>query len=95
MRSKSSRKTPLIIAVKKGYIQIIENLIENGADLNEVDGKGRSPIDVACKNNQVHTLQLLLKAGANVKDDKNSFNSLHFAVSKEKDNLTFLLLNYG
>ena len=42
-------KTPLHLAMKKGNIDIIELLIENGANTKIKDKKGKKPIDYASR----------------------------------------------
>jgi len=42
-------QTPLHLAVKSGKIEIIELLMDNGADKSIKDNKGKKPFDYATK----------------------------------------------
>lgn len=59
--------TALFHAVENTYIQIVEVLMKNGADINLRDYKGLTPLMIACgsKNADVHreTIQCIFKNG--------------------------------
>ncbi|MHC4570142.1 MAG: ankyrin repeat domain-containing protein, partial [Planctomycetota bacterium] len=40
-------ETPLCVAVRWGYQDIAELLLENGADINAKDSGGKTPFDIA------------------------------------------------
>lgn len=57
--------TPLMAAQLGGNIDIVRQLIEAGADINEVDEWHRSALEMACQAQRVEAAKLLLKFGAN------------------------------
>ena len=57
--------TPLIIAIQGKKRQFFEILIDSSADVNVVDGEGRSPIHHACQQANYKFLDRLIDIGAN------------------------------
>lgn len=62
-------KTPLIIAVGNSYIDTTKILIENGANINEVDFEGWSALSYAVNNGDIEIAKLLLENKAKIKDE--------------------------
>lgn len=62
-------KTPLIIAVGNSYIDTAKILIENGANINEVDFEGWSALSYAVNNGDIEIAKLLLTNKAKIKDE--------------------------
>lgn len=60
-------KNPLIIACKYGFLDIVMELLEAGADININDGYNK-PLTVACENGQTSIVRALLKVGAAVNE---------------------------
>jgi ankyrin repeat protein len=46
--NKYDSETPLIIASRKGYLEIVELLLKNRADINKSDQDGETPLHKAC-----------------------------------------------
>ncbi|KAI0544071.1 hypothetical protein F4679DRAFT_577122 [Xylaria curta] len=68
--------TPLSWAAEKGYLQVMQLLIEKGADIesrDRRDSSGWTPLLWAARNGNLEIVQLLIEHGANVesKDDYN------------------------
>jgi len=66
----------------------IERQLEEGADIQEVDVEGNTPLHVACEapRNEIAVLQTVLEAGANV--NANNFNGLaplHFVCLRKSN----------
>lgn len=59
-------KTPLHYAVTNRKSEIIELLIERGAEVGAADVTGMTPLHVAATLNRVHEAILLLEAGADL-----------------------------
>ena len=60
-----SGETPLTGALRSANVNTISRLIEAGAKVNHVDGKGKYPVCVAASRGDVEIIRLLAKHGAN------------------------------
>eukprot|EP00833_Pecoramyces_ruminatium_P010190 jgi/Orpsp1_1/1184222/evm.model.c7180000088600.1 len=58
--------TPLMKACKKGYTDIVNNLIDKKAKLEYVNKKGNTALIIACENNYLNIIRVLLGFGANI-----------------------------
>ncbi|XP_078608281.1 uncharacterized protein LOC144880137 isoform X2 [Branchiostoma floridae x Branchiostoma japonicum] len=56
----------LIIAAQEGHMEVVQQLLEAGAELNDTDQDGCTPLYMAASKNHVDVVQQLLKAGAEV-----------------------------
>ena len=56
--------SPLFVAILNGYKGMVKLLITNGADLNEKDYDGRTPLQYAEFRNRTEIIELLRKHGA-------------------------------
>ena len=57
--------TPLLHAVRQGYVQAVEALLDGGADIDQVSaGDGTSPLLMATINSQYDAALLLIERGA-------------------------------
>jgi len=54
--------TPLHLAAKKGYPDIVRMLVNSGADIDALDGAGKKPIEVALENRFIRSSDILFKA---------------------------------
>lgn len=67
-------QTPLHIACNSGSLEIVKLLVENAADLEQCDGKGNTPLMIACRWKPA-IVEYLISKGANInainKDKKN------------------------
>lgn len=87
--------TPLIVAAEKGYLPIVEYLVEKGADVNnEVvwnysDGASKhSALYNACTKNMFNTAEYLIKKGADV----NFVDMQGFSVLQRSNDLSIITL---
>lgn len=62
---------PLSLAVVKGDVETVKKFIEYGADVNETNEQGVTPLMFAARYNRVDMMQLLLSNGAK-KDAKDN-----------------------
>ncbi len=78
--------TPLLLAAEDGDIEIIEELIELGADANIKDDNGKTALMDAAHEGDIDVVETLLEAGVDVSlTDRSGFSALHAAVlSKDK-----------
>lgn len=88
--------TSLMFAIEKGNLDIIDILIEKGADVNKADKSGCTPIQNlgVYKEDAVEILYRLLKAGANP-NYESDYPLLLQAVDQDDITMVLLLLNSG
>lgn len=55
--------TPLITASRKKYISIVKLLLEKGVDINAIDEKNCTSLDIASWNGCIEIVKLLLEEG--------------------------------
>jgi len=70
--------TPIMEAASKGLIDVIQLLIENGAELNHQSKSGQTALILAVGNGQIDAARMILEAGANF-----SFKD-HLGMSAQK-----------
>jgi len=92
-------ETPLYLAVKQGLLDIVHEMLSQGADPNVHDGD-KIPLCAACYNSDVGLVETLLKVGAdpNVTDYSDgtvTMLPLFIAVQKGNQELAEMLLNGG
>ena len=92
----SSGNTPLYYVVKKGNIEIVKLLLENGADPNTPDSAGETPLSLAVGYRHIEIVKLLLENGAdpNIPDSKRRA-LLYQTVQYGFKEIAELLLTYG
>lgn len=81
------KRTPLIIAVMNGFIDITSYLLQRGAAWDLPDSSGNTPLQYACAYGWRECIEILLKAGADV----NLQNSWKLSAT----NLAMLKNNFG
>lgn len=77
--------TPLILAVKKGKLEIVKFLVENGADVAKEDKDGRTPLWLTTTAGHLELVLYLESAGAKVERDPDSSMLMKFCVSGNAD----------
>lgn len=88
-----SGQTPLITAVQNQRGRIVKYLLDRGADINIKHGVYKySAIDVATT---AESVEVLVKAGANIESRFNGMTPLHNAVSSGKNIIVETLLYAG
>ena len=58
--------TPLIVAARKGFVQVVERLLAQGADVNQESPGDGNPLIVAAASGNERIATLLVAAGADV-----------------------------
>ena len=88
--------TPLHIAIKSGLTNIVQTLVQAGADINLVDDKGYPPLHIAAADGNMELVSLLIESGVNVdfKDDHGN-TPLHRAALYENYTIMKFLVNKG
>ncbi|KAI0860337.1 ankyrin repeat-containing domain protein [Xylaria cubensis] len=90
-------RTPLQQAVMQNRLDLVENLLKMGADVNMIpslhgiSSLPLSPLEMATRHNPPHTLQSLLERGASANIDQ----ALHLAIRNSNLDAAKLLMNYG
>ncbi|KAJ6084469.1 hypothetical protein N7486_011269 [Penicillium sp. IBT 16267x] len=90
-------ETPLSLAAQAGQVDIVEALLDRGADIElRTNGQGRTPLVSAAMHRQEEAMWLLLAAGANpdVVDGLGS-TPLHYAARTGQETAVRLLLAKG
>ena len=79
-----SGSSPLHIAARKGFNQIVDLLVHKGASIDALDKINRTPLIIASIYNNVNTIEFLLKLGANKSiRDINGNDALIYSVKEE------------
>ena len=93
----SSGKNVLSEASRMGYIEVVELLIENDADVNQKnDVDGSSPLGLACLNNYEDIAKLLISKKADVNHkDREGYTPLMWASYHGNKELVELLIKHG
>ena len=75
---------------------IVEILLENGADANSVNEDGFMPLHVAAQSKSLKNVQLLIKYGANVNvRGLNDLLAIHFAILNKRATIVQFLIRNG
>jgi ankyrin repeat protein len=102
-KSRINGETLLSMAVRNGFVEIAALLLHAGAGVDVMDGKGMTPLHIACSIENADLVKLLIEHEANVKAvtaDRGKQSPLHLAVargifSNDLVHLVRLLLDNG
>ena len=83
--------TPLYVACENGNWEVVDALLNNGANPLIRDGIKSGPIQNAAKNGYVDIVERLLQAGVNINDDTNGTPLYYASVKGNIDVINFLL----
>lgn len=80
-------------AVRSGNLEIVKMLVQDGANVTQLDDRQRTPLHYACYSGNVKAAELLLQSGA-ILDSKNTngMTPLHLAVQEGHVELVHLFL---
>ena len=85
--------TPLHRASYNGHVEVVEYLLQAGADVQSQTVDCWQPLHCACRWNKVAVADILLQNGAHVNAQSNGRQTpLHLAASNERARSTLLLL---
>ncbi len=86
-------KSPLIIAAKMMSLEIVQELLKDGASSIDLqDNEGRSALHYACALGQTKMVELLIKAGANTNiKDPQGRGIIHYALLPKSEIRKILL----
>jgi len=88
--------TALMNANNKNNLSLVEQLIQNGADVNELDSNHDAPVVIAAYKGYNQILKALLEAGADVRavDPGMKATALHAAAYAGRTEAAKLLIEY-
>lgn len=88
-------RSPLSWAAENGQAEIVQHLIQNGAQMNNLEGVYHlSPLHLACENSHEGVVRILLEAGADPNTiDSDKRTPLHLAVKAGDPTLVRLLID--
>jgi len=83
----------LLDAIKDRNIQLVQEMLDSGADVKERDSSKKTPLHIACENGQLEIARVLLERGASLKArDAKRRTPLHAACRNYKLDVVRLLL---
>lgn len=87
----------LYIAAKEGHEEVVNLLLEAGAEVNQLVPNGRSVLHVAAMEGRNEVIKLLLQAGAEADflSRESRYTALHFATMKGHNEVVKSLLQAG
>ncbi|XP_073905222.1 kinase D-interacting substrate of 220 kDa-like isoform X4 [Castor canadensis] len=89
-------QTPLMIAAEQGNLEIVKELIKNGANCNLEDLDKWTALISASKEGHIHIVEELLKCGVNLEHrDMGGWTALMWACYKGRTDVVELLLSHG
>lgn len=87
-------RTPLMLATMWGR-EIVEELIQNGANINDKDNEGKNVLVHAIINNKLEIVNFLLEHNADINANDNlGRNALMYAVNTGQNEIINTLLEY-
>ena len=90
------RFTPLMRAAKLGRLDIVDELLALGVDLNALNADGCNALWLACYNGSHELIERLIAAGVNIdQQNGNGASALMYVSSNSKPDLVKLLLEKG
>ena len=91
----SNDGTPLQIAFKNGFDNIVKFLIDNGANVNEYYKAGLTILQKACIDDKFDLIRSLVTHGANINSSyKDGITALHYATVYSPESVSILLDNH-
>jgi len=88
--------TTLHIATEKGYVKVVEALLEHNADVNSTIKYDITPLHIAARKGHLEVVEVLLKFGANTSSqDEYGRTALHIASKEGHEQIVIALLKHG
>ena len=92
-----SQRTAIMVAAEKGYQDIVQMLVEAGANVNKKDPTHNTALILAAANNNADCVRILAQAGADVNADDLIYGetALHDAARKGNIAMAKILIEAG
>ena len=87
--------TALLFAARVGDLESAKLLVAAGANVNDMDAWGITPVVFAAHSGFVDVLEFLLEKGADPNASKAGFPALHIAVMRRDERMAGILLTRG
>ena len=85
-----------MLAVIKGSLELMKSFLDRGADIENRDSIGLTPLLCAVQSGQLAAFYILLHRGANLNcKDNNGCNAIHWAAYKNEVSMLRVLKNMG
>ena len=78
-------ETLLFEACKQGNIEIVELLVENGADISATNNSNETPLFEACRQGNIEIVELLVKNGADISVINNNNETPLFEACRQQN----------
>jgi len=98
-KGETAGRTPLFCACAKGFQDIVEYLIDQGADVNGTEKSGLSCLHIASAMGHADTVRILCERGANVDQqfrfEEQDVTAYDLAESQQHDHVCEVLKHFG
>ena len=95
VNSQGSCCTPLLLAAGEGRLDAVRYLLDQGADVNARDERGRSALTEAAFNGNASVIKELIIRGAELNALSDAGTALDIAISTKHEDAVELLRHYG
>lgn len=96
VHSYSSNYSTLDRAILAERLDLVELLLDYGADINGQDTNGVSALFMAIQDEALEIVSFMIKRGADVHQrDKNGWSAIHYAICSENQQLVEIIMGQG
>lgn len=97
IKDKCLGKTPLHVGSEEGHVEVIEILLDFGADIDDCDDNCRTAINIAAYQGCIETVRFLFDRNANVEIGETVFGAkpLHVAAFRDSVDVLEFFLDQG
>jgi serine/threonine-protein phosphatase 6 regulatory ankyrin repeat subunit B len=89
-------RTPLFYACQNGNAEMVNYLLDQGAEVNWSDNSNQTPLFIACQNGRTEVVRILLEHEAVVNcTDNDDRTPLFYAIQNDHTAIVNLLIEYG
>lgn len=85
--------TPLMVSCNNNHIDIVKSLIKKGANLNQKNKKGNTPLLVACYKDESIAEYLIKKKADIYLENKRGYSPLIISFNRDNENIIKRLIN--